>query len=406
MKELGALPRFQQNAVRPQEGPTCRIQFLPPKTWDRRPWPPPIFSAFPWGDLHGCCPPSHRPRRRLELEIQGGNPPELAIDGYNKHLISKWETTWNNKVSPKKTATNGQLSITILSAAKHFTFPTSLGMDCKSFLDSAACGKTLSKLRRRAWKVGKSSVMRQVFGNFIEQKSFDIFDCRSASNELLDQFRVSKQSLLVLFWFNLYTFLTAASTHALLCFWSSNHWTLGSQTNLAITGCFFFSATTGLDHSHGQPKSRKKKTYMKTYTLFSLLTNLCLGQEEGSIRISLCDFKGHLLGRLSMWRCRHINLKVLLNLHPGPKQVQLQLPCVFCRTRSRTRAFRGWIVLCGLLMWCQFWWEKCGNPCAFSALVAVGGKLIPAVMASVSHRFWFLMTIYDNATGSYGSFFF
>ena len=32
MKELGALPRFQQNVVRPQEGPTCRIQCLPPKT--------------------------------------------------------------------------------------------------------------------------------------------------------------------------------------------------------------------------------------------------------------------------------------------------------------------------------------------------------------------------------------
>lgn len=105
MKELGALPRFQQNAVRPQEGPTCRIQFLPPKTWIDIPWPPPIFSAFPWGDLHGCCPPSHRPQRRLELEIHGGNwgdPPELAIDGYNKHLISKWETTWNTKVSQKK----------------------------------------------------------------------------------------------------------------------------------------------------------------------------------------------------------------------------------------------------------------------------------------------------------------
>ena len=157
-------PHLASNFYHDQKHPIFRIDI---------PWPPPIFSAFPWGDLHGCCPPSHRPRRRLELEIQGGDPPELAIDGYNKHLISKWETTWNTKVSQKKQLRMVNLSITILvrSAAKHFTYPTSLGRDCKSFLDSAACGKTLSKLRRRTWKVGKSSVMRQVFGNFNRKAS-------------------------------------------------------------------------------------------------------------------------------------------------------------------------------------------------------------------------------------------
>ena len=132
-----------------------------------------------------------------------------------------------------------------------------------------ACGKTLSKLKT----VGKSSMMRQVMEALLNRKASisSIVDLPEMSCWIHSEYPSP---------LNLYTSLTAAGTHALFCIWSSNHWTLGTQTNLAITGCFFFSTTTGLDDGHGRPKSRK----MKTYPLFSLLTNLGVSRNGGTHR--------------------------------------------------------------------------------------------------------------------------